>query len=81
MNPYFPTSLKRLKQDADRVLQLPGREQYKHVIFAPALWSGYDEAFFPGVRDAVDDGEWKLAQGQLQKAADILMYASKKLLH
>ena len=60
---------------------LPGREQYKHVIFAPALWSGYDAAFFPGVRDAIDDGDWKLAQLQLQKAADRLLYASKKLLH
>lgn len=62
-------------------LQLPGREQYKHVIFAPALWSGYDEAFFPGIRDAIDDGEWQLAREQLQKAADILIFASKKLLH
>ena len=60
---------------------LPGREQYKHAIFAPALWSGYDSAYFPGVRDAIEEGDWKLAQAQLQKAADIILYASQKLLH
>ena len=63
------------------IIQLPGREQYKHILFAPALWSGYHEATFPGVRDAIDDGEWELAQQQVQKAADILTSAYKKLLH
>ena len=61
-------------------MQLPGREQYKHILFAPALWSGYDEATFPGVRDAIDGEEWKLAQKQVDKAAEILMTASKRLV-
>ncbi|KAI9831593.1 MAG: hypothetical protein M1819_004825 [Sarea resinae] len=60
---------------------LPGREQFKHVIFAPQAWSGYDEAFFPGIRDAVDDDDWALAQHQVQKAADLLSHASYKLIH
>ena len=29
-------------------LQLPGRQQFVHVIFAPQAWSGYEEAYFPG---------------------------------
>ncbi|KAI9798455.1 MAG: hypothetical protein M1825_005362 [Sarcosagium campestre] len=60
---------------------LPGREQYKHVIFAPQAWSGYDAAYFPGVRDALDEGNWTLAQQQVDKAARILTKASHKLLH
>lgn len=33
---------------------LPGRTQFKHILHAPQLWSGYDAAYFPGVRDALD---------------------------
>ena len=61
--------------------QLPGREQFKHVIFAPQAWSGYDEAYFPGIRDAIDGGDWKLAQEQVEKVAGILSHASWKLNH
>ncbi|MCJ1312365.1 hypothetical protein MMC25_006039 [Agyrium rufum] len=58
---------------------LPGREQFKHVIFAPQAWSGYDEAYFPGIRDAVDEGDWKLAQKQADKVARIIERACKRL--
>ncbi|MCJ1335205.1 hypothetical protein MMC09_000473 [Bachmanniomyces sp. S44760] len=58
---------------------LPGREQFKHVIFAPQAWSGYDEAYFPGVRDALDEGDWTAAQNQVEKVAGILEAASKNL--
>ncbi|KAI4166165.1 MAG: hypothetical protein LQ342_000051 [Letrouitia transgressa] len=58
---------------------IPGREQFKHIIFAPQAWSGYDVAYFPAVRDAVDEGEWELAQRQADKAAGILSNAVKKL--
>lgn len=60
--------------------QIPNRTQFKHVVFGPQLWSGYDEAFFPAIRDAVDARDWTLAQKQVQKAADIIMRASRKLV-
>ena len=31
------------------ILQVPGREQFVHVIFAPQTWSGYEETYFPGI--------------------------------
>lgn len=66
--------------NTDQHRQLPGREQYKHVLFAPQAWSGYDEAVFPGVRDAIDDGDWERAQQQVQKISTILSRASRNLL-
>ena len=51
------------------------------MIFAPQAWSGYDEAYFPGIRDAVDVGNWSLAQEQVDKVAGIVTYASRKLNH
>ncbi|TVY25057.1 putative glutamate carboxypeptidase [Lachnellula hyalina] len=58
---------------------IPNRTQYKHVVFGPDLWSGYDSAMFPAVRDAVVAEDWALAQQQVEKAAAIIMKASKKL--
>ena len=65
--------------DLDEGGGLPNRTQFKHVIFAPQAWSGYDEAFFPGVRDAVDEGNWDLAQVQVEKVARILKSAAEAL--
>ncbi|CZS91006.1 probable glutamate carboxypeptidase 2 [Rhynchosporium graminicola] len=59
---------------------IPNRTQFKHVVFGPQLWSGYDEAFFPAIRDAVDVRDWTLAQKQVKKAADTIMKASRKLV-
>ena len=61
-------------------LQLRGRTQFKHVIFAPQAWSGYDEAFFPSIRDAMDAGDWKEAQKQVEKVANILSTAVSNLV-
>jgi hypothetical protein len=61
-------------------LQLPGRTQFKHVIFAPQAWSGYDETFFPSIRDAMDAGNWMEAQKQVEKVANILSTAVSNLV-
>ncbi|KAF7197603.1 putative glutamate carboxypeptidase [Pseudocercospora fuligena] len=58
---------------------VPGREQFKHVIFGPQTWSGYDEAFFPAVRDALDVGNFTGAQTQLEKVVRILNKATENL--
>ncbi|KAI5251005.1 glutamate carboxypeptidase 2 [Aureobasidium subglaciale] len=58
---------------------VPGREQYKHVIFGPQLWDGYAAAYFPAVRDALQEGRWEDAQKQLERAARILRVAANKL--
>lgn len=60
---------------------LPGREQYKHVLFAPKAWDGYGSSYFPAIRDAVEEGDWERAQQQIGKVASRISYASKKLLH
>ena len=35
---------------------LDGRSWFKHVVFAPGLWTGYAGATFPGLVEALDDG-------------------------
>ncbi|KAI4140110.1 MAG: hypothetical protein L6R39_005952 [Caloplaca ligustica] len=76
----YNTRLARFESDLlDVDGGLPGREQFKHVIFAPDLWNNYGAAYFPGVRDAIDEGEWELAQKQVEKAARILDAAARRL--
>ncbi|KAI2472132.1 Zn-dependent exopeptidase [Annulohypoxylon bovei var. microspora] len=59
---------------------IPNRTQFKHVVFGPQLWSGYDEAYFPAIRDAVDAEDWSLTQKLIDKTADIITKAARALL-
>ncbi|KAI2783460.1 Zn-dependent exopeptidase [Daldinia loculata] len=59
---------------------IPNRTQFKHVVFGPQLWSGYDEAYFPAIRDAVDAEDWPLVQNIIDKTARIIRDAAKALI-
>lgn len=58
---------------------LVNRTQFKHVIFGPQLWSGYDEAFFPGIRDWIEAGDMRKAQEEVSKVAEIITKAANTL--
>ncbi|KAK3400331.1 hypothetical protein B0T20DRAFT_182318 [Sordaria brevicollis] len=58
---------------------IPNRTQFKHVLFGPQLWSGYDVAYFPSIRDTVESGDWALANRTIAKVADIIKRAARNL--
>ncbi|KAL7268583.1 hypothetical protein RUND412_008786 [Rhizina undulata] len=58
---------------------LPGREWFKHVVYSPTKWG--EPGYFPGIRDAVEDGDWKRAGEQVERVAKIIEKASWKLLN
>ncbi|KKK19584.1 hypothetical protein P175DRAFT_0435907 [Aspergillus ochraceoroseus IBT 24754] len=60
---------------------VPNRTQFKHVIFGPQLWSGYDAAIFPAIQDTIETRNWTLAQEWVNRVSDIILDASDKLLH
>ncbi|KAE8390492.1 hypothetical protein BDV23DRAFT_84528 [Aspergillus alliaceus] len=60
---------------------VPNRTQFKHVVFGPQLWSGYDATFFPAIRDSIDSRNWTLTQEWIHQVSDILRTAGDKLLH
>ncbi|EPS42499.1 hypothetical protein H072_3508 [Dactylellina haptotyla CBS 200.50] len=37
---------------------LDGRNVYKHVVFAPGLWTGYAGAVFPGILESIEAKNW-----------------------
>lgn len=59
--------------------QLPGREQFKHAIFAPDINNALDTAVFPFARDAIEKKDWDLAAKMIKKTADILNAAADNL--
>jgi len=58
---------------------IPGREQFKHVVFGPQMWSGYEEAYFPFIRDALERGNFTEAQQMVKRTARVLTLAGKTL--
>ncbi|KAI9047592.1 hypothetical protein LZ554_008305 [Drepanopeziza brunnea f. sp. 'monogermtubi'] len=41
---------------------LDGRPWFKHVVFAPGLWTGYAGAVFPGLVESIDDKDYENAE-------------------
>ena len=50
--------LRSLEQTLAPGKGLPGREWYKHLVYAPGLLTGYGVKTLPGVREAIEDNRW-----------------------
>lgn len=66
------TSLKTLNEALYQAEQsllttagLPRRPWYKHTIYAPGFYTGYGVKTIPGVREAIEQRDWKEAQDQI----------------
>ncbi len=48
---------------------LPRRGWYRHAIYAPGFYTGYGVKTLPGIREAIEQRNWKEAQEQIEVAA------------
>ncbi|MES1161093.1 MAG: transferrin receptor-like dimerization domain-containing protein, partial [Bacteroidota bacterium] len=51
---------------------LPRRPWYRHAIYAPGFYTGYGVKTLPGIREAIEQRNWKEAQEQIEVAANVL---------
>jgi N-acetylated-alpha-linked acidic dipeptidase len=58
---------------------LPDRPWYRHVIYAPGLYTGYGVKTIPGVREAVDAGNYTRAAEQAALVIRALQRATRTL--
>jgi N-acetylated-alpha-linked acidic dipeptidase len=58
------TRLMMAERDLIEPAGLPDRPWYRHVIYAPGLYTGYGVKTIPGVREAVDAGNYTRAAEQ-----------------
>jgi N-acetylated-alpha-linked acidic dipeptidase len=58
---------------------LPGREWYRHYIYAPGLLTGYGVKTLPGVREAIEENQWERANQFAMSTADLLTKYCERL--
>jgi N-acetylated-alpha-linked acidic dipeptidase len=51
---------------------LPERTWYKHQIYAPGFYTGYDVKTLPAVREAIEQRKWKDVDAQVASVAATL---------
>lgn len=81
--PADPTHLNHALRAAESALLapsgLPDRPWYKHLIFAPGELTGYSAVILPGVNEALDARNPRLAEGQLALLAQAVDSAARTL--
>ena len=58
---------------------LPRRPWYRHTIYAPGFYTGYGVKTLPGIREAIEQRNWKEAQAQIDIDAAVLKKFSSYL--
>ncbi|HBJ88352.1 MAG TPA: folate hydrolase, partial [Gammaproteobacteria bacterium] len=51
---------------------LPGRPWFTHHIYAPGFYTGYGVKTIPGVREAIEERQYKLVEDEIFVAADVI---------
>ncbi|MDE2957640.1 MAG: M28 family peptidase [Bacteroidota bacterium] len=64
--------LLNLERTMSREDGLPGRDWFKHHIYAPGFLTGYGVKTLPGIREALEARSWAEAERQVVIAAEVL---------
>jgi len=67
-NKLLYTSERELTRDDG----LPGRPWFTHHIYAPGFYTGYGVKTIPGVREAIEERQYDLAEDEIYVAADVV---------
>ena len=51
---------------------LPGRPWYRHLLYAPGLYTGYGVKTVPAVREAIEQHQWADADAQIVRVGAVL---------
>jgi N-acetylated-alpha-linked acidic dipeptidase len=81
--PETRASLDRILMGVERSMTLdaglPRRPWFKHQIYAPGFYTGYGVKTLPGVREAVEQHDWKEAAAQIALAAVTLRRVASEI--
>ena len=58
---------------------LPRRPWYKHMIYAPGFYTGYGVKTLPGIREGIEESNWKEAQDYINIVASTLLQFNASL--
>jgi N-acetylated-alpha-linked acidic dipeptidase len=84
--PEFNLDLIQSERTLTNADGLPNRPWFQHLIYAPGFYTGYGVKTIPGVREAIEQKDWKEADAQivrvsaaLERQVDLLKEARAKL--
>ena len=60
---------------------LPRRGWYRHTIYAPGFYTGYGVKTLPGIREAIEQRNWKEAQDQINIDAEAINRLANYLMN
>jgi N-acetylated-alpha-linked acidic dipeptidase len=63
----FQTERNLLRQEG-----LPRRPWFKNYLDAPGFYAGYGARTLPGIREAIEDRNWREAEEQIRLTAEVL---------
>ena len=66
-------ALLQCERSLTREQGLPRRPWFVHQVYAPGFYTGYGVKTLPGVREAIEQRDWKEAEAQVGIVADVLL--------
>ena len=69
--------LVRLERTLTQAQGLPRRPWFKHVVYAPGLYTGYGAKTLPGIREGIEENRYDEAERQVVRVADALKAYAK----
>ena len=60
---------------------LPRRPWYKHQIYAPGYYTGYEVKTLPGIREAIEQRNWKEAQENIEIVSKTMEIYTQQVQH
>jgi len=58
---------------------LPNRPWYRHQIYAPGYYTGYGVKTLPGVRESIEQKQWRAADEQIVRVGKVLEAAGESI--
>ena len=71
-NPALDEALYKTERALIRTHGLPRRDWFRHQIYAPGFYTGYGVKTLPGIREAIEQRNWKEAEEQIEIVATVL---------
>ncbi len=71
--------LRHVESAMSRPEGLPGREWYRHQIYAPGFYTGYGVKTIPGIREALEEKQWDIAKQEVGVFREVLSDITKQV--
>jgi N-acetylated-alpha-linked acidic dipeptidase len=71
--------LRQVESAMSRPQGLPGREWYRHEVYAPGFYTGYGVKTIPGIREALEQKQWDTAKQQVGVFREVLADVTKQV--